>query len=299
MNVSLTKKPKNRKKIILNVKNKQYCTYIIINKIDGRIYVGYTGSFFKRANQHFNKKYRDLQLKQYKSHLYLAMNKNNIEDFYMNSVNFYSSKEEAATGEEELIIFYKNIGINLYNLNNGGLYTILDYVYVNEYNTDSEKHCSDCGEIKPNKEFAKNKTTYWGYDSICKKCKNARSRIKRNGNSEFIIKGCSFNDENNKYCTKCNQVKLRTEFYKNKYNSDNLSGYCKKCDSLIKNSNPKTDRVNLGFKLNTNDEKYCPRCKQMKAKITENFFFDKKQNKFVGMCKPCKKIYNRKRNNYE
>ncbi len=37
------------------------------------------------------------------------------------------------------------------------------------------------------------------------------------------------NTETHKHCPKCQQVKLRSEFYKNKNAHDGLQGYCKPC----------------------------------------------------------------------
>ena len=54
---------------------------------------------------------------------------------------------------------------------------ILDWYYLNE-EKGKYKRCSRCGEIKlaHNKYFSKNKTSKDGFYSICKKCRNAKSK---------------------------------------------------------------------------------------------------------------------------
>lgn len=56
----------------------------------------------------------------------------------------------------------------------------LDYYYLN-VKKGKYKRCSCCGEIKlaHNNYFTKNKTAKDGYYSICKKCRNAKARLKK------------------------------------------------------------------------------------------------------------------------
>jgi len=49
---------------------------------------------------------------------------------------------------------------------------------------DNQKYCSSCKEIKPYKEFYKNKQTSSGYASLCKECMNKNNSLWRKQNRE-------------------------------------------------------------------------------------------------------------------
>lgn len=50
-----------------------------------------------------------------------------------------------------------------------------------------------------------------------------------------------------KVCSKCNQEKSLTEFYKHPHNRDGLSGQCKKCKNIYTSNYIKTHRVQFNI----------------------------------------------------
>ncbi|MFW6377309.1 MAG: hypothetical protein ACOCZ5_01560 [bacterium] len=43
---------------------------------------------------------------------------------------------------------------------------------------------------------------------------------------------CIRSSDNHKWCSKCEKIKLKSCFYKNKNRKDGLSGYCKECVNI-------------------------------------------------------------------
>jgi len=78
----------------------------------------------------------------------------------------------------------------------------------------------------------------------------------------------------NKKCSKCKQEKNITEFYKQSNGKDGLQAHCKKCDDnrkieynrqRSKLKGKKERQLTLvARELRKNNQKYCPRCKQIK-----------------------------------
>jgi len=54
--------------------------------------------------------------------------------------------------------------------------------------------------------------------------------------------------ENEKYCSKCNTVKDKNEFSKNKDTKDNLSFYCKSCNNFTNKLKYSVDRIYTIYK---------------------------------------------------
>lgn len=277
------------KAIRKNSRAKQFCTYIIFNDIDEMFYIGYTGNFIERSKNHFSKKKRDYILKDQNSYLYHVMNKYGNEHFTMISVNMFDDELSAGDDEEYLIAYYKKLGYKLYNISKGNIGGPQgEYIWVNPYNTETEKRCSNCEEIKPNIKFSKDKTKFWGYDNRCKDCKNKITNTRRHGeNYELTLvskPGYSLNDENNKWCNSCEKLKLREDFYKNEDYGDGLCYICKNC-CAERNKKDISELILVGRRLNTEKEKYCPNCKKMLPK-TNDYFYLSKSRGFVSYCKP-------------
>lgn len=134
---------------------------------------------------------------------------------------------------------------------------------------ENTKRCSSCKIIKPLDEFHKRKNGENGYDHECKKCGNFRHRVLyANKNkfdlndsdvqySQFILDSKNeyiINKSNklNKRCSICHQIKLKSEFHKNKSHKDGYHHVCKICDSdrkkkLYAESSEYRNKQRLGY----------------------------------------------------
>ena len=83
-----------------------------------------------------------------------------------------------------------------------------------------------------------------------------------------------------KVCTKCNQIKPLTEYWKNKQKLDGLQSNCKLCKFIIgKRNRDKNKQINAIKIYNEYDVKICSKCKQSKL-ITE---YNKDRTKSDGL----------------
>lgn len=92
-----------------------YYLYTIENYVNNKIYIGITKNIKHRWMQH---KYNAKTNLSY--HLYRAMRKHGIENFYIKEFIITSSKEEACLLEEYWINYLKSNNILLYNMVDGG-----------------------------------------------------------------------------------------------------------------------------------------------------------------------------------
>jgi hypothetical protein len=101
-----------------------------------------------------------------------------------------------------------------------------DYIQKGfKYNNDKELWCSACKSVKPIEEFTKSKRKFRGRNSICKPCQ----REKYSGTKEYLHKGRIYNNKNQKYCKKCDEVLPVSKFNKNCTEASGLQVYCRKC----------------------------------------------------------------------
>jgi hypothetical protein len=129
--------------------------------------------------------------------------------------------------------------------------------------------CTNCGEIKPKSEFYKNKNetpTSWCSSCYCKKTKEAydknieyyrekgrnyRLKNKKYGEKDRKLEEKKLHQENHqKKCVRCGEVKSESEFYKSK--NGILYSWCKPCYSKI----AKGYRVKNNDKVKERHKKY-------------------------------------------
>lgn len=106
------------------------------------------------------------------------------------------------------------------------------------------KKCNKCREIKDLSNFGKDKSRTDGLTAYCASCRRAISRIWKSKNRERIRENrkrmrlryaMNLEMANCKYvkplkvCHICKFEKLATEFRKDSYSRDGLSGVCRKC----------------------------------------------------------------------
>ena len=93
-----------------------------------------------------------------------------------------------------------------------------------------------------------------------------------------------------KVCTKCKQIKLITEYSKNKRKSDGLESSCKSCQYIKGNHwHENNKQMNVNRIYNENDVKICSICNQSKS-ITEYCKIKSNSDGLDYICKPCKSI---------
>lgn len=88
------------------------------------------------------------------------------------------------------------------------------------------KTCIHCSEVKPVKDFARNKATADGRRSDCKTCFNAKIRARRAESKERR----AYLADHTKRCTRCVTVKDRGEFGRNIRSRDGLQSWCRACN---------------------------------------------------------------------
>lgn len=109
-----------------------------------------------------------------------------------------------------------------------------------------EKECKRCLKTKDISEFGKRKDTSSGYRAVCKECMSIDQKVYVSKNKEWISeKGKKYRKDNkytlfnnepdpnvkNKKCSKCNEIKLASEFPYKKQSKDGYNSSCKKCVS--------------------------------------------------------------------
>ena len=90
--------------------------------------------------------------------------------------------------------------------------------------------CKKCNENLSIDDFDKNKSKRSGHDTHCKKCRS----IDRHGNKDGkvrLVKTAPVVEEDEKWCPKCENVKLKTDFCKAPSRPDGLQHSCKECDN--------------------------------------------------------------------
>lgn len=94
-----------------------YYTYCIVNSISGSMYIGQTSSSISR--RYYEHRHAAYSLNK-KSKLYDAMRKYGEEAFYIVELETLGTRAEANLSEINHISESKSMGINLYNMTNGG-----------------------------------------------------------------------------------------------------------------------------------------------------------------------------------
>jgi hypothetical protein len=98
------------------------------------------------------------------------------------------------------------------------------------------KTCPGCKEQKPASEFGKNKRSADGLAYYCKPCFREVSKAsyrKRKAEQGKEVRESREVPEGSKYCPRCDTIKLREDFGRNRTTGDGLTAYCKPCHSKV------------------------------------------------------------------
>ncbi|HLZ61175.1 MAG TPA: hypothetical protein VKR06_29850 [Ktedonosporobacter sp.] len=95
---------------------------------------------------------------------------------------------------------------------------------------DENKRCPKCQQYLPRERFYRNATQSDGLSSYCRECSSVlylarQTRLRARTADEL----CEQQRKEIKQCTKCQEVKPISDFYKNKGWIDGFHPYCKKC----------------------------------------------------------------------
>lgn len=96
----------------------------------------------------------------------------------------------------------------------------------------NRKRCPDCGELKELDAFPRTPRRADGRGTYCKICYSMRYRLYRK--RKAAREGREVREQRDlpdgmHYCPKCEQVKSRAEFPRNRSAKSGLAGYCKPC----------------------------------------------------------------------
>jgi group I intron endonuclease len=153
--------------------------YFITNKINGKIYVGLTSEGVKRWNKHLKTAAGGpIKCAPSYSYIHKAINKYGADNFSFDIIEEHQTIDELKEAEIFWISYLKQIGVQLYNLTDGGD-GILGYKY-----TDAQKQAlSD----RMKGIFAGDKNPFFGqkHTDETKQILSA-SMTKRQANKEFV-----------------------------------------------------------------------------------------------------------------
>lgn len=150
--------------------------YKIINKVNGKLYIGLTTNLKKRWNYHL------LEVKDSDRPLYQAMRKYGIENF-----NIEVIQENIPTEQEALLLESRYIkDLNTLVINKIG-YNILP-ISGGRAIVNGKYKCSSCDMWKETSEFYKNASTISGLHTWCKECCKEYDTVYYDENSDIILK---------------------------------------------------------------------------------------------------------------
>lgn len=128
----------------------------------------------------------------------------------------------------------------------------------NEVAKDGYKYCSDCGLEVILSEFFKDKKGKLGVGSKCKDCFYKAKGIPRPEAKPIAKDGY-------KFCSKCKQEKLKSEFYPDLRASDGLNSQCRICNLGYGNKEPGKLSYLRDIPIEPEGWRYCPSCQDMKT----------------------------------
>lgn len=155
------------------------------------------------------------------------------------------------------------------------------------------KVCSKCGEEKPVEEFNKRSDRSGGRTGKCKKCNNEKSSKIRKLNGIVPRKHFVASTTGFKICTKCEEEKPTTEFYKSSGHKDGIQSTCKMCTRDIdkERSSKRQESYRLSHPKETVDttHRVCSKCKIDKP--IEQFWKDNSNKTYgrMSICIECRK----------
>lgn len=136
------------------------------------------------------------------------------------------------------------------------------------------KRCSRCGEVKPVKEFNRDRNRKDGFYIHCKKCATeVRGRVYKQ--PEYLPEGY-------KRCTKCSEMKPLSDFNRRQHSKDGYHPRCKKCVTEARGRVYKLpDHLSDGYRR-------CSKCKELYPANNEFFYIhDPISNKLRADCRKC------------
>ena len=143
-------------------------------------------------------------------------------------------------------------------------------------------HDKEKDRILPLSAFSKNKTNNDGYQRLCKEC----VMTKKSGadrNRKKVIEVPTVDHETQKFCMRCEKVKLRTEFNKDSLKADGLNSCCRDCKRDMKKKSAEVQKKIKGI------EKVCARCD--KSLPSECFKIDtRNKDGMQAWCKKCASV---------
>ncbi|MEV0199299.1 endonuclease domain-containing protein [Nonomuraea sp. NPDC050691] len=102
------------------------------------------------------------------------------------------------------------------------------------------KRCPDCGEAKALSEFGRNKRLADGRARYCKSCfrvRSTQSYRKRRAEQGKTVRERVEPPPGRKYCPRCDDIKERAAFGRNRSSKDGLTAYCKPCHTRVMREN--------------------------------------------------------------
>lgn len=172
-----------------------------------------------------------------------------------------------------------------YNIYCKGCCKLVQDNYSNNYRFNYKlstcKICTKCLVEKPVNDFNRSRLQKDGFNVQCKKCSLERVRAWRASlplNTHIT----------SKLCSRCEELKNVTEFYKDKILKDGYSSQCKACHK-IKALNYKSKNIKKFYETTSNPdikEKKCLKCKETKSLLD---FTTNRRSKdgYNGVCKKC------------
>lgn len=103
---------------------------------------------------------------------------------------------------------------------------------VDQLTPDSQKRCSDCGEMKSLEEFVTDRRRRDGRGTYCRACFAVRYRAHRERKAAAegrTLRPQRETPHGSRWCPECEIVKPISEFPRNRASTTGYGGYCKPC----------------------------------------------------------------------
>jgi hypothetical protein len=116
---------------------------------------------------------------------------------------------------------------------------VIEEIEPENYDEESIKRCGgfshkeESSRMLPRKEFFKNKSTNDGYARICKECYLTLQYGDDRKRKKLVLVP-EFDTTVQKWCNRCETVRLHSEFYNDKMTKDGLGANCKHCKNQQK-----------------------------------------------------------------
>lgn len=101
------------------------------------------------------------------------------------------------------------------------------------YLTVPVKRCTRCKEALPVDSFYASTRSKDGLQAACKRCQEHYRRKRVASKRLALLAALPPDHHERKRCPKCDQVKSRSEYHKNRSTADGLQGYCKPCSAEV------------------------------------------------------------------